>query len=126
MPAKSKVTIEVGDFYAPHSPTVRETYTVPTSRECRIESLFVEMAKGDTETTPGDGIVIIQYCPAAEATGIHLIALNALIPADPIIDRDFPQLTMLAGDKLVVYTANNATGGTKLLIAYASGTEYDA
>jgi len=116
-----------GDGVAPHSSTLRWTYTVPAGKKAWVELLVNRVKRSGAATTPDAVLSQIYLTPYGGSISTLLYVFfnsNTLGAGDTII---VPASMMLgAGDVLSAYTQDASTGGLVDYLVSAKITEFDA
>ena len=111
-----------GDDVAPHSSTVRWTYTVPTGKKLFVESAVALVTRVTAADTASEVV--------ARVTARAMSLLRAKIYTNAVGDKDHMNVgrsvIMLAGSVLQGSTADLSTAGTIDFLATLHGIEFDA
>lgn len=118
-----------GEGVAPHGTTQRASYTVPTGKKAKVHGAYCEtkiITAASTPSTKNCFLAVIDTVPNT------FPLLRAILGADKNsvgqLDRFAlgQTYTLIAGEKLVIYSADYSTGGTVDYTASAAVTVYDA
>jgi len=116
-----------GSGVAPHSATVRWTYTVPAGKKAMVEFIECAVWRRTAATTAGSSRGFIQYTPQGGSTVVLLRAeVNTLTLGDKDCVTTGQALVLKAGDALEAITEDLATGGNCDYILNVKITEFDA
>ena len=114
---------------APHSTTIRWTYTCPAGKRAMIELLQCSVRRVTAASMPNDFFSGILFTPIVGDEGIILIAY--ITSAETAVGAK--ELNMLGGnlmlqpgDEIKGYTGDFSTGGTVFYVLNYKLTEFDA
>jgi len=108
---------------APHGPTVRWTYTVPTGRKALLQSAYVKLMRQVAAAPVGYAQAYIVY----QTTGIIISAsINTNVIGDGSQLAIGQSITMLAGEEIHAGSDDASTGGSFRYLISANLLEYDA
>jgi len=115
-----------GSAVAPHSPTVRWTYTVPANKIAFLELAFAHVLRRSASTVLGEVACEFFYTPNGGST---LPTLRALIFDNTVGARAHVNvgqaLIMNEGDLLEGMSYDDSNGGTTIMEVNAKLTEFD-
>ena len=114
--------------YAPHTATVRVTYTVAAGKKMFVEtsSTLVQNVTAPTVAGISTSIVRLQNVSAQFTDPIRSDALTSAV-LTTLIDKSLTgQTTLYAGEQALLITSNGSTGGTVLHLAAFKATLFDA
>lgn len=112
---------------APHTATVRATYTVPTGKKAYLESLLCRARRNAAASAVGQQIAYAQYTPSGGAASIFIMAelFNNTVGATAFVNQGQSGL-MAAGDIIDLVTVDNSTTGSGDYNLAARIVQYDA
>jgi len=115
------------DGAAPHTDTERWNYTIPTGKKAFAEASELEIVRATAASAAGLVMCRVNYRPSG---GIPYRLLTLRMRTNGVGDARLIQLghsvTLLAGDALYGYTADQSTGGTMDYTETVKITEFDA
>ena len=114
--------------YAPHTATVRLTYTVAAGKKMFIEtsSTLVQNVTAPTVAGLASAIVRIQNAAVQITDPIRSDALTSAVLTTIYNNSLTGQTTLYAGEQALLITANASTGGTVLHLEAFKATLFDA
>jgi hypothetical protein len=107
---------------APHSNTIRQTYTVPTLRKALVQSHHINLVRATVATTPGN------YTSSGQAGGLN----TSIVYAESNVVGAYHQsdlsmsLPILAGATASMADADASIGGTVDIAEVMVIMEFDA
>jgi hypothetical protein len=114
---------------APHSETVRLSYTCPTGRKAIVEFLVAKIFRTGAANTPAAAKAAWKITPAG-GSAVQFLKADLWLTQNATGDKDYYQLSLnlvlCSGDKIEGVTSDDSTGGT---IGYVLGyklSEFDA
>jgi len=126
---RNPITKTIGYYatnVAPHSATVRATYTVPTGKKAFLDLISLVLERVTVATTVGLCTIVVRY---NEGTGNWLI-LNARFQDNAVRASKWNNQgesgVLQASDCVDIFTSDNSTGGEMLYSACVKITEFDA
>ena len=112
---------------APHTSTLRWSYTVPSGKKAFLELADIEVVRATAATTVGMVSAGITYTPSG-GSEVNVIVVE--IRTNGVGDRAGKTVgqafVMSAGDSIKAYTTDTSTGGTIDYTMSAKITEFDA
>jgi len=112
---------------APHSGTLRASYTVPTGKKAFLEALLVYIRRVTAATTAGLISDSVFYTPSG-GSGTYLLAselVDNTVNASKIVSHGLSS-AVVSGDVLEVWTSDGSTGGTVGHVLTVKITEFSA
>jgi len=98
---------------APHTPTLRFTYTVPVGKKLHFDRVYAYVARSGAASTPGQQRMYMSIQPVG---GIEIIVVDIQSYSALVNDKHEKEVLglgiLLAGDTLRFYTSDNSVGGT--------------
>ena len=111
-----------GATVAPHSSTVRWTYTVPTGRKALVSAFHISVRRAAAATTASTATAFLML----NGTNVfHVTLVNNTVDATQRLELS-AALYLTAGDELRAVTLDSSTGGYIDYNVVAVVTEFDA
>lgn len=107
---------------APHSPTIRWTYTVPAGKRSYVEVNYVDLARATVAASAGTTFAQI-YSSNSDASDTVISYTRVFTNVAGTYDRSITSAVCIlnAGNSLNGQTGDNSTGGT---VSYTVGSKY--
>lgn len=123
----SNVVIMVSLQLAPHTLTIRDTYTVPAGRSAFLNSIFLETYITTAPSSVGSTRIVVTLNQTTLGVG-HIFELYRHTNA---VDAEksgsiSPEFLLVAGDVVRILTIDNSVGGNVRYNASVIFTEFDA
>lgn len=116
-----------GFSIAPHSDTVRASYTVPANKIFRVDLLSIQLIRISTPSSIGHSwgsVSITEFGGASVITFKR--SLFTLVEGSDIHEAVSPKIILEAGDYIKLHTADFSTIGNVIYQLYMHGVEVDA
>lgn len=113
---------------APHSETVRDSYTVPSGKKMFLEAVYVYIFIADAASIPGTKFTAISITPNGET---RYTLYRALLSDSENAGGNKDQWTvggsamLFPGDAVEIRTLDSGTDGQLDVVASWKGTEFD-
>lgn len=112
---------------APHSATVRWTYTVPTGRKFRVEWMQEQIYRNTDPTTVGLTTAALEITPnGGSLENLAYYWGEVAAAGGNAVYHQEPALTLQTGDEFDISTNDASVGGTMEYLLSMKGTEFDA
>lgn len=123
----NKTQFAANGAVAPHTTTVRWTYTVPAGKKAVLESLMMSVIRVTAAAPQVTAVAHLNYTPSG---GSQTLLAQAVLTTNGVNDIQQQTITslgeMLAGDVVSADDVDSSTGGTVSYAQTLKAFEFDA